>query len=250
MQLVIDGIPCTAESGETILQVARRNRIDIPTLCHHDALEGVGACRLCVVAVRAHAEAVDAQVVASCMYAVKDGLQVDTATPEVRRLRQTVLDLLAARCPDAPEIQALRERMGGDAIDYAPAVDGSKCIMCYRCVRACEAIGCNAIAAVNRGPQKEIAPPFFDATQRCIGCGTCAAVCPTGHIAVTETPQYREIWSQRFAMAQCAGCGAPFMTEATREHLAGLGKLKPDYFTHCAACRQRDAAARFVRVGT
>jgi len=249
MHIFINGKKLVAEEGETVLAVARRNEIPIPTLCHHDALEPVGACRLCMVEIT-HADWKGWRgLVTSCLYPVEDGLQVLTDCDPVKRQRQTILDLLLARCPESEVIRKMAEQHG-EITHYEPFDDGSKCIMCYLCVRACAKMGCHAISAVNRGTFKEIAPPFQGAPDACVGCGSCAAVCPTGHIAMEDGPTSRRIWGRTFTFVACAECGAPVITAAHRDHVIARDVLPADYFERCAACKKQNLVGRLDKVGT
>lgn len=249
MQILIDGRKLGAEKGETILAVARRAGIDIPTLCHHEALEPVGACRLCIVEITHKSWNGWRNLVTSCLYPVEDGLEVLTDSERVRRERQTILSLLVARCPDSEIIRALADEHGG-AVEYEPFTDGSKCIMCYLCVRACAAVGCHAISAVNRGTSKEIAAPFHGSAESCVGCGSCAAICPTGHIKMDDAKGARGVWGRTFEMVRCAECGAPVMTAAYRDHAVARGALTAEYYSTCVDCKRKNHVARFAKVGS
>jgi NADH dehydrogenase/NADH:ubiquinone oxidoreductase subunit G len=249
MHVIIDGKRLAASDGETILDVARRSGIEIPTLCHHDALEPVGACRLCMVEITHDDWQGWKGLVTSCLYPVEDGLKVLTDCDAVRRQRQTVLDLLLARCPVSEVVRELAEKHG-EITYYEPFTDGSKCIMCYLCVRACAAVGCNAIAAVNRGTLKEIAAPFHTAPDACVGCGSCAAICPTGHIQLADTRTAREIWGRSFEFVACGSCGAPVITRAHAAHAAARDGLPEEEYGTCAACKKKSAARRFDQVGS
>ncbi|MDJ0762608.1 MAG: 2Fe-2S iron-sulfur cluster-binding protein [Myxococcota bacterium] len=248
MHIFINGKKLIATKGETVLSVAKRNRVDIPTLCHHDALEPVGACRLCTVEITHEDWNGWKGLVTSCLYPVVDGLVVATDSPAVVRLRQTILDLLVARCPESAVIRDLAEKHG-PVTEYKRHTDGSKCIMCYLCTRACAAVGCHAISAVNRGTLKEIAPPFHQDAIACVGCGTCAAICPTGHIQMTDKPRTREIWGRTFDFIQCEDCGAPVITAAYRDFAVQHQKLDESYYTTCTACKKKRTAQRFSTVG-
>lgn len=249
MHIFIDGKKFGAKDGETVLEVARRNGVDIPTLCHHDALEPVGACRLCTVEITHESWKGWKGLVTSCLYPVEQGLEVFTSTEPVRRLRQTVLDLLAARCPESAVIREMAEKHG-EVTEYKQFTDGSKCIMCYLCTRACSAMGCHAISPVNRGTLKKVAPPFLESAESCIGCGSCAQICPTGHIEMTDTRATRKIWGREFELAKCEVCGEPTITEAYREYAVKNKGLLPDYWATCPACKKKSLAARFSKVGS
>jgi len=250
MYIYIDGKKLFASEGETILEVARRNGFDIPTLCHHDALEGVGACRLCMVEITHRDWGGWKGLVTSCLYPVEDEIEVSTSSEAVLRSRQTTLDLLAARCPDSEVIRWLVEENGEPSTQYKQATDGSKCIMCYLCVRACEKMGCSAIGTVNRGVSKEISTPFHENAESCVGCGSCAAICPTGHIEMEDSRTERKIWGKTFKFVPCEVCGAPIITEEYRDYAVANRDLPADYYTTCAACKKESLADRFGKVGS
>lgn len=236
-----------AEESDTILAVARRNDIEIPTLCHHEALEDVGACRLCTVEITHENWNGWKRLVTSCLYPAEDGLEVFTNSKPVSRLRQTVLDLLLARCPESDVIRKMAEEHG-EVTEYKQFEDGSKCIMCYLCVRVCAVQGCNAISAVNRGTFKEIAPPFHGPCDLCIGCGSCAEICPTGHIQMEDTSTARKIWGREFKFVLCDVCGKPTVTEEHLDYTVKNCELPEDYYTTCAACKQRNLAKHFSKI--
>jgi bidirectional [NiFe] hydrogenase diaphorase subunit len=244
MQITIDGKQMDVVEGETILEVTRRMGIEIPTLCHHDALESVGACRLCVVEVSRNGWK---DIVTSCQYPVEDGLEVFTDSERVREQRQTVLSLLLARCPDVPVVRDLAARYG-EVIPYKTFDESEKCILCYLCTRTCAAVGPEAIAAVGRGKAKEIAPPFHGAAEACVGCGSCYRVCPTGCIEMEDTPEGRKIWGREFEFVKCDTCGAPMLTTAYRDYVVKRYSLDESYYTTCPSCKEKQTAKRFGAV--
>ena len=95
-KLTIDGKVLLAEEGKTLLEVARANSIDIPTLCYHPALEPFGACRLCIVEITIRGRK---RLVTSCNYPAEEGLEVYTASEGVIEARKWLLEVLLARCP-------------------------------------------------------------------------------------------------------------------------------------------------------
>ena len=109
MKITINGTVCECEKGEFILQIARRNGIEIPALCYHDGFPGQGSCRVCIV------EAVEkgrGRIVVSCVYPVERECEIYTDNEKVRRLRGMTLALLQKKAPDSPEIRALCEKYG------------------------------------------------------------------------------------------------------------------------------------------
>ena len=181
--LTIDGREIGAQEGWTVLKAAQNVGIEIPTLCHHEALSASGACRLCSVEVTTKRGR--NRVVASCLYPVEEGLNVQTNSEKIKRLRRGLMELLLARCPSSEKIRDMARHMGITELRFR--LEGEECILCGLCVRVCQEIcEARAISAVNRGTKKEIAAPFYDLAETCIGCGGCAYVCPTGAIRIED----------------------------------------------------------------
>jgi bidirectional [NiFe] hydrogenase diaphorase subunit len=247
VDLVMDGRTLAARPGETVLAVARRAGIEIPTLCDHPDLEPVGACRLCLVEIT-HADWQGWRgLVTACLYPVSEGLEVDTRSERVHQARRRVMSLLAARCPGAPVIQELARRHGVERERLSISADGDDCILCGLCVRVCETYATSAITTLNRGDTKAVGSPADRPPDDCVGCGACAVVCPTGTIAAGRTATGYEIWQRSFATSvaeidgdHCIGCGA--CEEACPFHVARV-TLAPDGrrvaiipVEHCRGC--------------
>ncbi len=180
--LTIDGNTVLAQEDETILEVARREGIDIPTLCYHPAVEPYGACRMCTVAVTQRGRT---RLETSCTVPVREGMVVDTHTPEVYRVRQTLMGLFLSRCPSVPALQELAAEYGVTEPPYPTDTPEEKCILCGLCVRVCQdVVGAKAINFSQRGVERRVGPPFLEKTESCIACGACTIVCPTGAIEV------------------------------------------------------------------
>lgn len=245
--LVVDGKVVEARLGESLLEVARASGATIPTLCHHAGLESHGGCRLCMVEIGRKSWGDWTKLVASCEYPAEEGLVVQTASPKVQRTRRTVVDLLAARCPDTPFVQALARAHGLMETSYVPRKKADDCILCAICTRTCEAVGADAIATSGRGVDKEITLPFTTDASACIGCLACALNCPTGHIKYEADAQHRRIWGRDFEVVRCA-CGAPLGTPEQIDHVAAKKGIPRSYFAKCDACRKRETAEAFARV--
>ena len=181
--LTINGREIGAEEGWTVLKAAQNVGIEIPTLCYHEALSSSGACRLCSVEVTTKRGR--NRVVASCLYPVEESLNVQTNSEKIKRLRKGLMELLLARCPSSEKIKDMARQMGVTEPRFR--LEGEECILCGLCVKVCQEISeARAISAVNRGTKKEIAAPFYDLAETCIGCGGCAYVCPTGAIRIED----------------------------------------------------------------
>lgn len=249
MQLSIDGKTITAQAGEYVLQVAQRNGIEIPALCHHPAVEPWGGCRLCVVEIT-HADWKGWKgLVTACLYPVQEGLIISTCNEKVREVRAGLLDLLLARCPESTLIQNLAREYGIEKTSFEPRKDADICILCGLCVRICEKIGTSAISTIGRGIDKLISVPYeTEAFSACIGCLSCAKICPTGEITFTEDENFRSIWNHNFELVRCEECGAVIGTPEQLEHYSQRSGLDMSYFTKCSDCRNSEAAARFARI--
>jgi len=174
----INGQEVKGEDGWTVLEAARWHGIDIPTLCHHGAVEPYGACRLCVVEVN---DGKRSRVVISCMYPVRSGITVETNTPRVNNVRRWIVQLLLDESPGAPKIQKLAQTFGVAPSRFKKVGVDIACHLCGLCVRACQEVaGVQALTFANRGISKEITAPYHQRSKDCIRCGTCLYVCPTG----------------------------------------------------------------------
>ncbi len=178
VHLKIDGRDIEAELGMTVLEAARSAGIPIPTLCHHERLEPLGGCRLCMVELdfgdwKKH--------VVSCVYPVEENLVVKTRTEKVDRIRKGLLELLLAHAPDAPRLREMAEEYGADKDRFAK--DTSFCIHCGLCVRYCaEVVKKHAVGFIDRGIRKEISFIPEIAARECNACKECFPLCPTSYL--------------------------------------------------------------------
>ncbi|MBW2275977.1 MAG: 4Fe-4S dicluster domain-containing protein [Deltaproteobacteria bacterium] len=208
--LTIDGRRITAELHEYALRVAERAGVAIPTLCDHPDLEPYGACRLCLVEITQKSRT---KLVTACNFPVEDGVEIRTFSDDIERHRRMVLEILLARCPSVPGLRDLAAKHGVDQPRFTPGDD--TCILCGLCTRVCETYATSAISLLGRGDKKRLDVYTDEPPAGCVGCGACAALCPTGHITDSSAPATYEIWNRKFELAtcvvragECRGCGA------------------------------------------
>ncbi len=177
----LNGQTVQGEEGQYILQVAEKYGVEIPTLCHHKALEPAGMCRLCTV------ELFDGRrtrFVTACNYPIWEGMEVKTDSEAVHQGRKLIVEMLLARCPEVPLLQKMAEKYGIDEPRFSKESD--TCILCGLCTRICERMGANAISLTGRGVDMHVDTPYHMNTEACLTCGACASVCPTGHISLDK----------------------------------------------------------------
>ena len=212
--LKINGISVTVPKGSTVLDAARVAGIEIPTLCFMKEKNEIGACRICVVEVN---EGRGFRMVTACVFPASEGMEVLTNTEKVQKARKTTLELILSthekKCLSCSrstncELQKLCLDYGVDESafdgfkpDYeldesTPHLirDNNKCILCRRCVAACQEQYVGVIGANNRGIDTNIGTPFEVGLSNvpCISCGQCTVVCPTG--ALVEKDDTAKIW--------------------------------------------------------
>ena len=210
----INGIAVSVPKGSTVLDAARAAGVEIPTLCFMKDKNEIGACRICVVEVN---EGRGFRIVTACVYPCSEGMEVLTNTEKIQKARKTTLELILSthdkKCLSCVrstncELQKLCRDYGVDENAFSGfkpqyELDNStphlirnnnKCILCRRCVAACQEQYVGVIGANNRGIDTNIGTPFEVGLSNvpCISCGQCTVVCPTG--ALVEKDDTDKIW--------------------------------------------------------
>lgn len=245
MKIKIDGKYYEGKPGETLMELAKRNNIDIPSICHKKGFEGLGRCRLCIVEVK---ERNKTKVVSSCVYPIKEGIEVTTNSDKILRMRKNIVMLLLLRAPNNEYIRKL-------AKDYEVLIpqrylsnsEKEECVLCGLCVKACEIMGTNAISMVNRGTTKKVSTPYDDPSKDCIGCGACAEVCPTNAIDIIDKGGQRTIWNRAFDLLKCSQCGRYYTTEEAFNYVNGKLDIKNDE-PICEDCKRKIQGKKFKEI--
>ena len=243
VKVIINGKECIAEKGEFLLDIAERNGFVIPHLCHHESLRGQATCRICIVEVVENGKK---KIVTSCIFPVMRDIVVETNTEDIRGMRKTLLSLLMAEAPDNETISLMAKEYGIGDYSRFHMDKGNECIMCGLCVKACEELGCNSIATINRGTTKKIATPYEEPSLECIGCGSCASVCPTGCIKIEEGYGTRKIWNREFELLKCSVCGKHFITKEEYDYINEKCAMPEEPV--CKSCKQIEIAKKMMDI--
>ncbi|MCP4899522.1 MAG: hypothetical protein GY906_21360, partial [bacterium] len=131
---------------------------------------------------------------------------------------------------------------------YEPNPEPTDCILCGLCTRICDHIGVSAIASTNRGWGREIAPPFGEPPQDCVGCLACAEICPTDYIPYETSNLTRKIWGREFEMLRDPKTGEAVITRAQAEHFAKRSGVPVEYFEKSDASKRREMATTFAKL--
>ena len=215
LNVKINGISVSVEKGSTILDAARAAGVEIPTLCFMKEKNEIGACRICVVEAN---EGRGFRIVTACVYPVSEGMEVLTNTEKIQKARRTTLELILSthekKCLSCVrstncELQKLCRDYGVEESafeGFKPTYEldtstphlvrnNNKCVLCRRCVAACNEQYVGVIGANNRGIDTAIGTPFEVGLSNvpCISCGQCTVVCPTG--ALVEKDDTDKIWA-------------------------------------------------------
>ncbi|TZE81222.1 NADH-dependent [FeFe] hydrogenase, group A6 [Calorimonas adulescens] len=213
VKVTIDGITKEVPKGYTVLEAAHSIGIHIPTLCYLKDINQIGACRVCLVEIEG-AKGLQA----SCVYPVSDGMVVRTNSPKVRKARKYNVELILSahdrNCLTCVrnkncELQTLADELNineisfdGENIHYpiddlSPSIvrDPNKCVLCRRCIAACNEQTVYAIGINNRGFKSVVSPVFGRSLNEspCINCGQCLISCPTG--ALREKSSIEKVWN-------------------------------------------------------
>jgi bidirectional [NiFe] hydrogenase diaphorase subunit len=245
LHLIVNERPIAVEPGTMLLAAIRQAGHEVPTLCHHEAVPPAGCCRACTVEISADGKS---QLVTACNYAVTSNLKVQTESERVHIVRRTVFELLLAKNPDADIVREVAFKWGITETPYPMATDGDLCIRCGLCVRICKQVGREAIDFVDRGVEMQVGTPFMRLSPDCIGCGSCHAICPTGHITMLDEGLTRTIWKRKFQRIPCRECGAPTVSPEQRDHLMKKAGLLPEYFEICDRCKAKAQGATFAAI--
>jgi bidirectional [NiFe] hydrogenase diaphorase subunit len=247
--LTVNGKKVTVGQDAVILDAARAAGVHVPTLCQFDGLEPWGGCRMCVVDMWQQGWDEDwFKMVTACNHPAADGMRIVTDSERVVETRRVVIDLLLARCPETPLVQRVAAEHGITATSFVPNPAPTDCILCGLCTRVCDHIGVSAIASVNRGWGREIAPPFHQAPPDCIGCLACAEICPTSCIPYSESAAGRRIWDKDFEMLRDPASGEAVITKVAAEHFARRSGVPASYFATSDVSKRRVMAATFAKL--
>jgi len=198
----IDGRDFSAAQDETILDVARQNKIFIPRMCELEGLSDVGACRLCLVEIKG-----SNKLLPACVTRVEEGMEITTSSDRLQNYRRMIVELLFSEgnhicsvCVSNGhcELQTMAQRLGlthihfpyrfpkenVDASHDRFVIDHNRCILCTRCVRVCDEIeGAHTWDVMGRGINSQVVTDLnqpWGSSETCTGCGKCVQVCPTG----------------------------------------------------------------------
>jgi len=258
--LEIDGREVTAPAGTSVLRAAALADVAIPKLCATDSLEPFGSCRLCLVEVEGRNG-----YPASCTTPVESGMKVRTKSETLERLRRGVMELyMSDHPPDRAacagngncELHAMADAVGLGEMRYGLegknhlaaardvsnpyfAFDPARCIVCSRCVRACEEVqGTFALTIDGRGFDSVVSPsqhqPFFES--ECVSCGACVQACPTD--ALVEKSMLEKGVAERSVTTTCGYCGVgcSFKAEVKGDEVVRMLPNKDGMPNHGHSC--------------
>jgi len=256
----IDGLPARVKAGSTIMRAARESGVDVPKLCATDSVKPFGSCRLCLVEVEGRNG-----YPASCTTIVEEGMKISTQTDALARLRRNVmelyisdhpLDCLTCAANGDCELQDMAGAVGLRDVRYGYAGDNhldaeiddsnpyftfdpSKCIVCSRCVRACDEVqGTFALTIEGRGFESKVAASINESfvDSECVSCGACVQACPTATLiekSIIDNGQ-----PDHSVLTTCAYCGVgcSFKADMKGDQVVRMTPYKDGQANHGHSC--------------
>jgi NADH-quinone oxidoreductase subunit G len=210
--LIINGKKVEFRDERNLLEIIRKEHIELPTFCYHSELSIYGACRLCMIEVEGRG------IMSACATPPEPDMNIKTNTEQLIEIRKITIELLLAshdrECTmcaksESCKLQSLARRLGMEEIrfknisckepkdvsTYALLRDNGKCVLCGDCVRFCDEIqSIGALGFTGRGSRSKICPAFERnlESSECVYCGQCSRVCPTG--AILPKPEFKQVW--------------------------------------------------------
>jgi formate dehydrogenase alpha subunit len=265
--ITLDGREVSGYLGMTILELAKESGIEIPTLCHDNHLLSIGACRVCLVE-----NEQNGALLASCVTPIASGMIINTRSPRVIERRKTIVKLMLASHPDSclvcdkgnrcqlrqiasdlgiglVELQRIPQMASIEEVNPFLERDLSKCILCAKCIRACqELVVEGAIDYFQRG--FTTIPATLDNVplekSECTFCGTCVALCPTG--ALMEQEKTYRGTTQTIVETTCpyCGCGCNISLEAKDGYVVRITPSKENSVNKGTLCVKGNYGCDFI----
>ena len=252
VDLVIDGKKVTVPEGTSVMRAARQIDTNIPSLCATDSIKEYGSCRLCLVEVDGIRG-----TPASCTTPVSEGMSVKTTSERLTRIRRGIMELYISDHPDEDSplhdmarLVGLEEnRYGTKGHNHLKTIiddsnpyfsfDSAKCILCARCVRACEEVqGTFALTIDGRGFDSKIAAGTDQSflASDCVSCGACVQACPTDSLFEKRVAEIGQ--PERSVLTTCAYCGVGcgFKAETKGEEVVRMMPWKDGMANHGHSC--------------
>jgi formate dehydrogenase major subunit len=260
VSIEIDGLPTAVPAGTPILRAAREAGIAIPKLCATDNLKPFGSCRLCLVEIEGRKG-----YPASCTTPAEEGMKISTQTPALATLRRNVMELYISDHPldcltcsangdcelqDMAGAVGLRDvRYGFDGENHLDApvdasnpyfqFDASKCIVCSRCVRACDEVqGTFALTIEGRGFGSKVSASASEAfiDSECVSCGACVQACPTATLMEKSVVEHGQPEHKVITTCAYCGVGCSFQAEMKGDQVVRMTPWKDGQANHGHSC--------------
>ena len=265
--ITLDGREVSGYPGMTVLELARESGIEIPTLCHDDQLTSTGACRICLVE-----NEQNGALLASCVTPIASGMVINTRSPRVIERRKTIVKLMLTSHPDSclvcdkgnrcqlrqiasdlgiglVELQRIPQMASIEEVNPFLQRDLSKCILCAKCIRACqELVVQGAIDYFRRGfttiPATLDNVPLEDS--ECTFCGTCVALCPTGALMEKDRTYGGTIKAATVTTCPFCGCGCSICLEVKDNRVVRVTPGREDSMNRSTLCVKGSYGCDFV----